>query len=333
MDKLLYILNSNTFCNSDSGLRIFALIGITLEIIRIVVPIILIVIGTIELVKAMMLNSDKIKSTQKKLFKKILIGVCIFFIYPLVIFVLSLVSNDFKNNGCFSCLKNPLECQEKSEAIKEEKRKEREEKQAEKRLKLEKEQEEKIEKYDSILKELEEIKAQASLEQNPQSNENNINNGRTLIVQNGTFYLPNQRATSDADTPKGTGEYGLNIDFWNMLSKLINDAKSNGYNVTVSDGWRPYSRQSQTWLTAAHKCDVNWVACPGGSRHGFGIAADLKYDGSSCQGNWNCNSAAAWVHNNASKYGLTFRLSNEPWHIEPSNTVGGNFGACTAPCN
>ena len=62
------------------------------------------------------------------------------------------------------------------------------------------------------------------------------------------------------------------------------------------------------------------------------LAADLKYNGTSCSGGWNCNSAAKWVHDNCGNYGLYFRLSNEPWHIEPKNVVGGNYGSCTAPC-
>ena len=32
-----------------------------------------------------------------------------------------------------------------------------------------------------------------------------------------------------------------------------------------------------------------------------------------------CNEAAKWVHANAANYGLKFRMSWEPWHIEPEN--------------
>ena len=36
----------------------------------------------------------------------------------------------------------------------------------------------------------------------------------SLRVENGVFYLPNRRATSEADIPKQSGEYGLNPIFW-----------------------------------------------------------------------------------------------------------------------
>lgn len=252
--------------------------------------------------------------------------------------IIGMISNDdYSNNTCMYCLKNPKICNEKASEVEKQLRDDRKDKLEEKRKKLTEEQEKKSKKYEGIIEKMREKLSSLDLEQNVEAADDGsgyTNETRTLIVKDGNFYLPNVRATSDEHTPKGTGAYGLNQEFWNMLSKLIEDGKSRGYNITVTDGWRPYSRQKQTWLTAAHKCDPNWVACPGGSGHGFGIAADLAYNGSSCnQSNWDCNAAAKWVHDNAAIYGLKFRLSNEPWHIEPQNRYGANFGACTAPCS
>lgn len=156
----------------------------------------------------------------------------------------------------------------------------------------------------------------------------------SLRVENGVFYLPNRRATSEADIPKQSGEYGLNPIFWERLSALISDAKAQGYNVTVTSGWRSYSSQRSLWDNSNRPCSERgkWVACPGGSRHGFGIAADLSFNGTSCSGGWDCNAAAKWVHANAANYGLKFRMSWEPWHIEPENVQGGSFGSCNASC-
>ena len=156
----------------------------------------------------------------------------------------------------------------------------------------------------------------------------------SLRVENGIFYLPNRRATSEADIPKQSGEYGLNPIFWERLSALISDAKAQGYNVTVTSGWRSYSSQRSLWDNSNRPCSERgkWVACPGGSRHGFGIAADLSFNGTSCSGGWDCNAAAKWVHANAANYGLKFRMSWEPWHIEPENVQGGSFGSCNASC-
>ena len=42
--------------------------------------------------------------------------------------------------------------------------------------------------------------------------------------------------------------------------------------------------------------------------------------------------AAKWAHANAGNYGLKFRMNWEPWHIEPAQVNGGNFGSCQASC-
>jgi hypothetical protein len=153
--------------------------------------------------------------------------------------------------------------------------------------------------------------------------------------KDGVFYIPNIRATSNSHIPAQSGTYGTHPEFGRRLDALLADAKAKGYNVTISNGHRTYSQQLSLWTNSTRSCSTrsSWVACPGGSRHGFGIAADLKYNGSSCsESNWNCNSSAKWVHDNAASYGLKFRLSNEPWHIEPDNVVGGSFGKCNASC-
>ncbi len=156
----------------------------------------------------------------------------------------------------------------------------------------------------------------------------------SVTVKDGVFYIPNKRATSEADIPKQSGGYGLNPIFWERLSALLEDAKAQGYNVTVTSGWRSYSSQRSLWDNSNRPCSERgkWVACPGGSRHGFGIAADLSFNGTSCSGGWDCNNAAKWVHDNAANYGLKFRMSWEPWHIEPAQIQGGSFGSCQATC-
>ena len=156
----------------------------------------------------------------------------------------------------------------------------------------------------------------------------------SVKVENGVFYIPNRRATSDSDIPKQSGGYGVNPIFWERLNALLTDASAKGYNVTVTSGWRSYSSQRSLWDNSNRPCSERgkWVACPGGSRHGFGIAADLSFNGTSCSGGWDCNEAAKWVHANAANYGLKFRMSWEPWHIEPENVQGGSFGSCQATC-
>ena len=196
----------------------------------------------------------------------------------------------------------------------------------------------------SVAREEAERKRNEPIEQDRIENENNegtydgdtVSNGTfgSVTVKDGVFYVPNRRATSDADIPKQSGGYGLNPIFWERLNSLLEDAKKQGYNVTITSGWRSYSSQRSLWDNSTRPCNERpqWVACPGGSRHGFGIAADLSFNGTACSGSWDCNAAATWIHANAANYGLRFRMSWEPWHIEPAQVIGGSFGSCSASC-
>lgn len=83
--------------------------------------------------------------------------------------------------------------------------------------------------------------------------------------------------------------------------------------VQVASGYRSYARQGQLFAQAVRKYGSpaaarKWVAPPGKSMHNHGLAFDLHY-----------KSAAArhWVHRNAHRYKLHFRMSHENWHIEP----------------
>ncbi|ALF02047.1 MULTISPECIES: phage tail length tape measure family protein [Salipiger] len=84
--------------------------------------------------------------------------------------------------------------------------------------------------------------------------------------------------------------------------------------VQVNSAYRSVERQTQLWEKALAKYGNpaearKWVAPPGNSRHNFGLAADLQYGSSSIE---------EWFHANAGRFGLGYRMDNEPWHIEPT---------------
>ena len=88
-------------------------VGQLLFILKIMVPIVIIVLGSIEVGKAVISNDDKaIKNASSKLLKRIVAGICIFFI-PLLIQIIfsmiSLISDEMRNdyNNCVNCLTNP----------------------------------------------------------------------------------------------------------------------------------------------------------------------------------------------------------------------------------
>lgn len=87
---------------------IFNLIKYLLQIVSVVIPIILIVLGTIDLSKAVMAKDDsEIKKNQAIFIKRCIYALSIFFVYTLVMYIMGLVSKHIDPDAdnfieCFS---------------------------------------------------------------------------------------------------------------------------------------------------------------------------------------------------------------------------------------
>ena len=96
--------------NNCGGLGpIISLIKGIFNVIKIIVPIILIVMGAIDLTKAVMASDDKeIKAATSKLIKRTIAAVAVFFIVTLVDVVMQLVSNSAEDadGNLLSCWNN-----------------------------------------------------------------------------------------------------------------------------------------------------------------------------------------------------------------------------------
>ena len=108
---------------------------------------------------------------------------------------------------------------------------------------------------------------------------------------------------------------GLNSAFQGRLAAMLKDAPAG---VQIMSGYRSPERQTQLWQAALAKYGSpeaarKWVAPPGHSNHNHGIASDLTFAN---------DQAKQWVHENAKKYGLNFRMAHEGWHIEPIEAHG-----------
>ncbi|QQG38182.1 MAG: M15 family metallopeptidase [Candidatus Kaiserbacteria bacterium] len=109
----------------------------------------------------------------------------------------------------------------------------------------------------------------------------------------------------------------LNGDFGCRLAKLLAAYPS----VCINSAYRSNATQAVLWQRALAKYGSaeiarKWVAPPGGSNHNKGLAADL------------CNMPDDGIPQQAAaRVGLTFRLGNEPWHIEPSGAVAGEIAS------
>ncbi len=159
----------------------------------------------------------------------------------------------------------------------------------------------------------------------------------SVYVKNGVFYYPKYKGGNKTTysgmycptNPLNQGfnnKYGYNNYFYIRLTNMIEDAKKNGYKITIStQGCRSYQTQVNYYRTM----EKGRAISPGHSMHGFGIASDLEFydkNGKVCpygRTDSSCPSMG-WAHKNAYKYGLTFNLLyasyREDWHVEPIKT-------------
>lgn len=118
------------------------------------------------------------------------------------------------------------------------------------------------------------------------------------------------------------GIEGLEVGFAQQVHRMLLalPAHLKG-KVTITSAYRSVQAQEQLWRDAVAKYGSEaaarkWVAPPGRSNHGRGLAIDLNYAS---------NEARRWVHDNAAAFGLAFPLAHENWHIEPAGLRSGTF--------
>jgi hypothetical protein len=104
---------------------------------------------------------------------------------------------------------------------------------------------------------------------------------------------------------------GMDNEFARRLRAFI---EASGGRIGVGSGYRSIEEQTALW-EASDKS--GWlVAPPGKSNHNHGVAADLSYL---------TGDAVEWAHNNAARFGLTFPMYWEDWHIEPIGVRDGTY--------
>lgn len=100
--------NVDNFCADTSN--IWRTIGYFLLVFKIVIPIILIILGMIDLGKAVVASDDKaISKSAKSLAIRIVAAVIIFFIPTIVGFIIQIVDTSLENRYdiCADCISNP----------------------------------------------------------------------------------------------------------------------------------------------------------------------------------------------------------------------------------
>ncbi len=309
-------------CEDPGVLRVIYLVKIALNIIRYVLPIVLILKVSLDIYKNILAGDTDKESIVKKVGNRIVACIIVFCIPTIIKLLFSLLGNvDIGNiQGkdsflvCFNEASRDLI--EELEEIKAEKLSEEEE-------------QKRIEDSVNVQKFYAELEATSEYNKQHMSTEGStwnshltdLNKQNGVYVKDGVFYKP--KGASGKNCPEGDAtkkgyrnKYGYNDYFFDMLTNLQNAAKAAGYKFTYSnDGCRSYDAQVATYKKYAN--EPGRAAKPGNSNHGWGVAADLDFASSA---------ARKWVHAHAKEYGLHFPLygSNykgyqEPWHIEPIN--------------
>ena len=90
---------------------VLRLVGIVVFGIKVVVPIILIVVGMIDMAKAVTeKDENKIKDAQHKLIKKAIAAVLVFLIVTVVGVLMRLIGAD-EYSKCMTCINSPFSCE------------------------------------------------------------------------------------------------------------------------------------------------------------------------------------------------------------------------------
>lgn len=119
---------------------------------------------------------------------------------------------------------------------------------------------------------------------------------------------------------------GLRGAFAESLANLIENAPPDvRRTLGIVSAYRSPERQAELFSAAVAKYGSEaaarkWVAPPGRSKHNHGDAVDLGFGP---KGTPEYQAAVKYAHENAQKYGLSFPMGHEPWHVEPIGARGG----------
>jgi len=110
------------FCAEDGVLKTFQIVGYLITVIKILVPLLLIIFGSIDFGKAVMAGDDKgIQTATTMLVTRTVGGIIIFFIPTIFHFVTSLISNfgNVKSQfvNCSTCISNTSKCAETRKSV------------------------------------------------------------------------------------------------------------------------------------------------------------------------------------------------------------------------
>lgn len=104
MNGFQMLVNRNAIC-TGSMKQIWQLIGTIVWWIQIAIPVIIILLGTIDLGKAVISGDEKkVAEARGAFIKRLIYGVAVFFVIFIVQLVFGAVAQASDNNACFNCV-------------------------------------------------------------------------------------------------------------------------------------------------------------------------------------------------------------------------------------
>ena len=107
-------INYNNICGDERILNFMQIIGMIINVVKILVPIIIVVLGMVDFGKAVIANDDKaISKSASSLIRRLIAGIIIFFIPTIVFALLNLAGVSDENNKsgsfveCTKCMLKP----------------------------------------------------------------------------------------------------------------------------------------------------------------------------------------------------------------------------------
>ncbi len=114
----------------------------------------------------------------------------------------------------------------------------------------------------------------------------------------------NGKIPPQALAPIGATGHSMWAPAAGKFEELLAAAQAEGVDIGINDSYRTYERQVELVDRLGLYPEGGLAAVPGTSRHGWGMAVDLRLDGE----------ALTWMRANAERFGFVEDTPRETWH-------------------
>jgi D-alanyl-D-alanine carboxypeptidase len=117
-----------------------------------------------------------------------------------------------------------------------------------------------------------------------------------------------------------TGGGRLRVGAADAFNRMVAAAAADGVTIQASSTYRDYERQLHLWNTSTRPLSERrrWVAYPGGSNHGWGLA----FDEGTIYRQHEAAPQYQWLRQHGMEYGFYQRMAHETWHWEYTGAPG-----------